>query len=359
MSSRPSSLSASAVRERAQRLADDVLFPAALQTDQANVLDVELLDALADAGFYGLTAPSEHGGLGATSTTTWDVIETLASGCLTTTFTWIQHLSVVSLLATAAAPETASAWLPRLASGACRGGVAFAHLRRPGPPALTAHTRQHAPDERGDWVLNGSAPWVTCWNRIDIVNTAARLDDGRIAWVLVDASASETLTTERLDLAAVNASATVVMNLAGHRVSNERVVHIEAFYAWSKRDAAGLRTNGSLALGVSSRALALLERHGVETTTHRGNVDEIREALRTTSDEDVANQRARACRLCVDVTSALVAAGGGSSIVRTHHAQRLAREATFLLVQGQTAAIKTALLASYLPHSGDSEAGSR
>ena len=34
----------------AQRLADDVLFPAALATDAADVVPVELLDALADAG---------------------------------------------------------------------------------------------------------------------------------------------------------------------------------------------------------------------------------------------------------------------------------------------------------------------
>src|SRR5205807_1147801 len=41
----------------AQQLADELLFPAAVETDRADVLPRELLDALADAGLYGLAAP--------------------------------------------------------------------------------------------------------------------------------------------------------------------------------------------------------------------------------------------------------------------------------------------------------------
>jgi transcriptional regulator of acetoin/glycerol metabolism len=39
-----------------------------------------------------------------------------------------------------------------------------------------------------------------------------------------------------------------------------------------------------------------------------------------------------------------VVSGGGRSITLDHHAQRLAREAVFLLVFGQTGAIKAAQL---------------
>ena len=47
----------SAVVERAQALAEDVLFPNALETDATDVLPAEHLDALADLGLYGLFAP--------------------------------------------------------------------------------------------------------------------------------------------------------------------------------------------------------------------------------------------------------------------------------------------------------------
>jgi alkylation response protein AidB-like acyl-CoA dehydrogenase len=60
----------------------------------------------------------------------------------------------------------------------------------------------------------------------------------------------------------------------------------------------------------------------------------------------VAAARAAASALAVRAASARVAAGGGRSMVTDHHAQRLAREALFLLVQGQTTAIRAAQVAA-------------
>ena len=49
----------------AQRIADEILFPAALSTDASDIIPVELLDELAGAGLYGLAAPRDAGGLDA------------------------------------------------------------------------------------------------------------------------------------------------------------------------------------------------------------------------------------------------------------------------------------------------------
>jgi len=70
----------------AERIAEDLLFPEALATDGAPVLPVELLDALADAGLYGLTGPASAGGMEADFQTVCAVVEALSSGCLTTAF---------------------------------------------------------------------------------------------------------------------------------------------------------------------------------------------------------------------------------------------------------------------------------
>ena len=48
---------------RARETAEKVLFPGALQTDRSRLLPVERLDALADAGLYGLFGPASAGGL--------------------------------------------------------------------------------------------------------------------------------------------------------------------------------------------------------------------------------------------------------------------------------------------------------
>lgn len=317
---------------RAAQLADDVLFPAALATDRAPLVPVDLLDALADAGLYGLTVPRRAGGLGADGPTTWAVQEALAAGCLTTTFVWQQHLGAARAAALAEGPVRDLG--PDLATGRRRAGVAFAHLRRPGPPAVVAE-----PDGSGGWRITGDAPWVTGWGRIDVVHTAAVCGDD-VVWLLVDATTGPTLGAEPLRLAALDASGTVVMRLRDHVVDAARVTSREPLADWLARDATTLRGNGSLALGVTGRACRLLG-----PTPLDGELVTARRRLDEATPDSIAEARAGATQLAVRATAALVASGGGRSVVLDHHAQRLAREALFLLVQGQTAAIRAAQVA--------------
>ena len=318
--------------DRAQRLADDVLFPRALATDRADRLAAEVLDALADGGFYGLLAPRELGGLAADPETAFAVIERLASGCLATTFTWLQHLGASVAVAASRAPvhdEFASA----LASGRCRAGVAFGHLRRPDPPQLTATQCDDG------WRLHGSAPWVSGWGLVDVVHVGARTGSD-VVWLLIDASESPTLQVERLRLSAIDASATVRADFADHVVASDRVVAREALADWQARDAIGLRPNGSLALGVAQRAARLLDDHAAlrAIADARTRLDQASPAL-------LPEARASASLLALQLATTLTVNGGGRSVLVDSHAQRLLREAAFLLVQGQTAAIRGAQLA--------------
>ena len=69
---------------RAEEIADGLLFPAALATDRAELLPVGNLDAIADAGLYGLFGPEDLGGWAADLDTAGAAVERIASGCLTT-----------------------------------------------------------------------------------------------------------------------------------------------------------------------------------------------------------------------------------------------------------------------------------
>jgi hypothetical protein len=60
--------------------------------------------------------------------------------------------------------------------------------------------------------------------------------------------------------------------------------------------------------------------------------------------EDVAGARAHAADLALRSAATLVVKQGARSILRDQHAQRLMREATFLLVFGTRAPIQQALL---------------
>ncbi len=335
--------STSPIVERTRALADDVLFPGALETDASALLPRSNLDALASLGLYGAAMPAQVGGLGLTPAELLEVIEILSGGCLTTAFVWLQHLGASNVVAHAdhlVADGTAAA----AASGELRLGVAFAHLRRPGPPVLSGSRTA------GGWLLNGSAPWVTGWERIQRVHSAAlRRDDPQtIVWTLIDAAIGPTLRAQRLELAAVNASSTVTVHFDDHFVPDDRVTVIEPLREWMLRDAAGLRTNGSLAIGVADRCLTLLgdsrDRLADELGHRRASLDAASPGA------EMAKARAEASAFALRCSAAALAEGGGRGIVRDHQAQRLAREALFLLVQGQTAAIKAAQLEVFTRH---------
>jgi len=198
----------------------------------------------------------------------------------------------------------------------------------------------------GGWRLDGTTPWITGWGRIDVVHVAARTSDGRVVWGLVDAAETDGLTVEPLKLAALQASATVRARFEGVALPADRVTLVEDGGSWQARDTAGLASNGALGLGVAGRAIRLLGEARPDVAAHlQEELVARRDAIDTWPPDAVPAARAAVTDLAVRATSTLVVAGGGASMNLGHHAQRLAREAMFLLVQGQTAAIRAAQLA--------------
>jgi len=313
----------------ARRLADEVLWPAAQDIDRALSVPEAVLDALADAGLYGLLGPVEMGGLGAGPDVTAAVFEALGGGSLATAFVWVQHHTTVRAIAEST-DELRHEWLPGLCSGRTRSGVAVAALRRPGPPAMVAE-----PDGAGV-VLHGFAPWVTGWGLIDVVLVAAR-DGEDVLWVLVEATTGPAVQAQRLALAAVDSSSTVKLNIDGLSVPASRIVGRQPYSDWRAGEAPGLTRSGFLAIGVAQRCVGLL---GDQAGDLSRMVDQARRRLFAVDRKAVVAARVEASLTSVRAATALVAAGGGSSIEADHPAQRLAREAMFLLVFAQTEEIR-------------------
>lgn len=147
--------------ETARRLADELLFPAALETDAADTVPRRLLDELAAAGLFGSSLDDDFGAVCA-------VQEALASGCLTTAFVWAQHLGVVHAVSMSANESLRAAWLSPLMNGDIRAGLALGGAL----PQPTLHVRQ----SDDGWTLDGISPFVSGWGLIDVVHTAARTE---------------------------------------------------------------------------------------------------------------------------------------------------------------------------------------
>jgi alkylation response protein AidB-like acyl-CoA dehydrogenase len=350
-----SDMTAAEALSRASQVAEKILFPSALNVDAADRIPAGHLDALAEAGLYGLAGPVSAGGLDADLATLCGVIEIMSGGCLATTFVWLQHHGAVRALAASQNSVLRHRWLEPLCRGAKRAGIALGGVR-PGPPLLRARAVP------GGYVLDGSAPWVTGWDMIDVVHTLARDESGNLVAALLPAEVSATLSASRLELVAVNASRTVELTFADHFVPADLITGVTPHAQWLARDAGSLRTNGSLSLGVAGRCCRLLGQVAGQADQSPGGSGPLAaelEARRIALDTPVLEgdgapesgaasmpaARAAASAFAFQAAGLLVAAAGSQSILTGAHPQRLAREALFLLVFGSRPAIKDHLVA--------------
>jgi alkylation response protein AidB-like acyl-CoA dehydrogenase len=323
----------------ARRFADDVLFPDAMRVDGLDAVPVAQLDALAAEGLYGASVSRQAGGLGLDLLTTCAVTEELASGCLATTFVWLQHRGLVMTLAAETTPAALrDQWLEPACQGKVRGGVSLTGLI-PGPPLLRARPVE------GGWRLDGEAPWVTGWGLIDLLLVVARGPHDSVVSLILDATAQPGLTVTRERLAAVNASVTVRLDFDGVVVPAARRASQEPLDPAASLRPDRLRINGSLALGVAGRCARLLGPGPLddELTACRTRLDEAV----TADTEAMAGARAAASELAVRATAALAVRDGSKAIRVDTHPPRLAREALFLLVFGSRPLIKSALLRQF------------
>jgi len=197
----------------------------------------------------------------------------------------------------------------------------------------------------GGYELTGAAPWVTGFALVDVLLVAARDADDLVTWLLLDAQPAPTLTIEPLKLLAVNASKTVHIRFDRHPVPADRLVGTLPFAQWPERDAAGLRGNGSLALGLVDRCRRLLVGLADEPAIELGAaLDAARDGLDTAGPDELPAARAAASALAVRAAATLVTATGARAALSGDTAERLLREAGFLLVFGSRPSIRFELL---------------
>jgi alkylation response protein AidB-like acyl-CoA dehydrogenase len=323
--------------ESALGLAHDLLAPAAVAVDRSALIPPSHLDALADAGLYGLFAPTDHGGLiEADPVAAYRVVEILARACLSTAFVWVQHHGAVRSVAASSDEAVRQRWLPELSRGRARAGLALGGLR-PGPPSVRVRP---AP---GGYRLDGQAPWVTGWGMVDLLLVAARDADDDAVWFLVDAPGLEATVVPMM---AVMASRTVTVSLDGTFVPADRCVTRMPFARWPDRDMAGLRLNGSLALGLAARCVTALGGRdaGPRAQVLHAQLQACRDDLDRAGPADLPAARAAASALAFRAAGAQMTEIGARAVVVGERAELAVREAAFLLVFGSRPTIRDNLL---------------
>jgi alkylation response protein AidB-like acyl-CoA dehydrogenase len=326
--------------ERAQWIADTVLFPDAAGVDASGVVPESHFRLLAAEGFYGVAAPPEFGGPGLELDTVVSVIETLAGGCLATTFVWIQHHVTVLGLTGTTNTELRAKFLADLAAGRKRSGVAFAGASAD-PPRLRVEKVD------GGWIFDGDGPFVSGWGIVDVIQISGHAGDA-IVNAVIDAKAAKGVAAEPYDLVSVQATKTVRLRFDKLFVPDERIVGIVPVENFVATQHFGSRLNGCLALGLAVRSAKLLETYGKsgQASAIREQISAVRADLDTGLADPAAMPAARAAgsALAYRAAGAVVVAEGAGGVIVGGHGQRLVREALFTLVAGSRAPMKEALL---------------
>ncbi|MGH3936374.1 MAG: acyl-CoA dehydrogenase family protein [Pseudonocardiaceae bacterium] len=331
--------------ERARMIAEEVLFPSALDVDAVGVIPAGHFDLLAAQGFYGLASQPEYSGIKADLPSLGGIFETLSGGCLATTFTWIQHHGLVRALTGTTNGKLRDKYLDDAIRGQLRGGVAYAGAI-PRPPRLWATATD------GGWLISGEAPFVSGWGIVDMLLISARDDaggvDGTIISGLVDAVAGDGIAVEELRLVAAQASNTVRLRFQNYFLPAEKVTAEVSHHDFLAKAHIAARLNGCLAMGVAGRCIRMIDAAGrpeaaqlllAEHSMIRGRLDGGLSDPAT-----LPAARAAASELAYRCAGALVVAEGSSGIFARQHAQRLIREAAFTLVAAGRPEIKDSLL---------------
>lgn len=157
------------VREFVRR---DVL-PVASRHDEADTYPSDLVDKMAAMGLFGITVPEEYGGLGLDYTTYAMVFEELSKGWLSLTGPIGTH-SILSYSITRYGTEAQKRdWLPKLASGELRAGLA---LTEPEGGSDVANLRTTAVRDGDGYVVNGNKLFITNGRRGTVFMLLARTD---------------------------------------------------------------------------------------------------------------------------------------------------------------------------------------
>jgi alkylation response protein AidB-like acyl-CoA dehydrogenase len=323
---------------RIRAVADEVLFPAAIEVDRSGEVPASHWQRLADDGLYGLADPA----LGLELPEIVEGIELMAGGCLATAFTWFQHHGVVFSLTFSENAALRELLLADLTSGRKRAGVAVAAV-------LAEPPRVHATRVEGGWSLTGDIPFVSGWGVIDMCQVSGVDDEDHVvSGILAAESQPGIAAVHPVDLVAADATATVRIQLDGLVVPDDRVTSRTPRQVFLDNQVFGIRLNGAVPLGLVRRCARLLRDAGADEAA--GAFEAEADAVRAQLDAGMADPsalllaRAEGSQLAVRAASALVAAVGAPALDRDHHAQRLAREAIFTLVASSRPTMRQALV---------------
>ena len=147
--------------------------PVAGEHDRDDTVPHDLIDRMKELGLFGITVPEEYGGMGLDYTTFATIFEELSKGFMTLSGAIGTHHILTYVLSHYGTKEQKEKFLPDLASGRKRGGLA---LTEPSGGTDMANLQTTATKDGEEYSINGSKMFITNGRYGDMFCLLARTD---------------------------------------------------------------------------------------------------------------------------------------------------------------------------------------
>ncbi|WP_042876262.1 acyl-CoA dehydrogenase family protein [Cupriavidus necator] len=161
------------IQEAARQFTMERVLPIANKLDpEKGKIPRELIDEMAELGYFGILIPEEYGGLGLGAYEYCLVAEQLSRGWMSVGSLIARGNELIGALK-ALTPETKAEYLPRMARGEFLGAFS---LSEPNAGSDVANISCRAMRDGDDWIITGSKYWCTFADEADFILVICRTD---------------------------------------------------------------------------------------------------------------------------------------------------------------------------------------
>jgi alkylation response protein AidB-like acyl-CoA dehydrogenase len=137
---------------------DKEVRPVAKSLELADEYPTDIVEKMKVLGLFGATVPEQYGGLGLSAGIYAHIVERVSAVWMSISGIFNSHLIMCAAIANFASDEQKERFLPRLARGELRGGIA---LTEPDCGTDLQAVRTRATLEGDEYVINGTKQWIT------------------------------------------------------------------------------------------------------------------------------------------------------------------------------------------------------
>jgi len=145
----------------------------AAEHDENDTYPTQMVDQMAEMGLFGMTVPEEYGGLGIDVLTFAMVFEEISKTWMSLTGPIGSHSMLTFAINKYGTDAQKERWLPDLATGKKRGGLA---LTEPGGGTDVAAMKTRAVKDGEEYVINGNKQFITNGRNGDVFLLLAKTD---------------------------------------------------------------------------------------------------------------------------------------------------------------------------------------